>query len=172
MAITNSKSLSGDLGLNEGHGLRSVLVDVLLVGVGIVSVAAVRVCAVAVALDDARVGRRALEALRTGGEALSSTSSDVVRETSTVVWVAHEDSSLNSSESISGKSSSGATAKSIVHNLSTLGVSDKNNLCAWALLVVGGHGFDNGLGSLCSRAVVAGTATGGLAPAGRVIDGL
>jgi hypothetical protein len=40
--------LRSDLGLDEGHSLRTVLVDVLLVGVCIVSSAAVRVGRVAV----------------------------------------------------------------------------------------------------------------------------
>ena len=54
--------------LDEGQRLCSVLVDVLLVRVGIVAVAAVRVGRVAVRLNDGRLGRRALEALGTGGE--------------------------------------------------------------------------------------------------------
>lgn len=54
--------LCGDLALDEGHGLRAVLVDVLLVSIGVVSGAAVWVSCIAVRLDDAGTGRRALEA--------------------------------------------------------------------------------------------------------------
>lgn len=54
--------LSGDLALDESHGLAAVDGDVLLVVVGVVAVAAVRVLGVAVRLDDAGRGRRAREA--------------------------------------------------------------------------------------------------------------
>ena len=60
--------LGGKLALDESESLRAVLVDVLLVGVGIVAVAAVGVGRVAVRLDDACVGGRALEASRAGSE--------------------------------------------------------------------------------------------------------
>lgn len=56
------------LGLDEGQSLRAVLGHVTLVGGGVAAVAAVRVRRVAVGLDDARVGRRALEAAGAGGE--------------------------------------------------------------------------------------------------------
>lgn len=48
--------LCGDLGLDESQSLRAVLVDVLLVGVGVVAGAAVWVSCVAVRLDDACIG--------------------------------------------------------------------------------------------------------------------
>ena len=51
--------LSSELALDEGKGLVSVDADVLLVVVRVVSVAAVRVLGVAVALDDAGAGGRA-----------------------------------------------------------------------------------------------------------------
>jgi len=54
--------------LDESKCLRAVLVDVLLVRVGVVAVAAIRVRRVAVRLDDGRVGGRALEAAGAGGE--------------------------------------------------------------------------------------------------------
>jgi len=54
--------------LDESEGLLAVLVDVLLVRVGVVAVAAVRVGRVAVGLDDGRVGGRALVAAGAGGE--------------------------------------------------------------------------------------------------------
>ena len=60
--------LCGDLALNERKSLRAVLVDVLLVSIGVVTVAAVWVSGVAVRLDDAGAGGRALEAGRAGGE--------------------------------------------------------------------------------------------------------
>jgi len=60
--------LSGDLALNESQRLWAVLVDILLVRVGVVAVAAVGVGRVAVRLDDTWVCRGALEAGWTGGE--------------------------------------------------------------------------------------------------------
>jgi len=54
--------------LDERKRLLTVLVDVLLVRVGVVAVAAVRIRRIAVRLDDARVGRGALEAALAGGE--------------------------------------------------------------------------------------------------------
>src|SRR5690349_1266596 len=54
--------------LDEGKRLLAVLVDVLLVRVGVVAVAAVGVGRVAVRLDDGRAGRRALEAAGAGSE--------------------------------------------------------------------------------------------------------
>jgi Mn2+/Fe2+ NRAMP family transporter len=57
-----AQHLCGDLGLDEGKSLGSVLVDVLLVGVGVVAVAAVWVGRIAVRLDDGGTGRCALEA--------------------------------------------------------------------------------------------------------------
>lgn len=139
--------------------------------VGVISVAAIRISGIAVALDDAGVGGRALESLWTSGETLSCTCSDVVRKTGAVVGVTHEDGSLDSVESIAGKCRSRTTAESVVHNLATLRVSNKNNLCAWALLVVRCHGLDNGLGSLRGRAIVAGATTGGLSTTSWVVDG-
>jgi hypothetical protein len=54
--------LCGDLGLDESKSLRTVLVDVLLVSIGVVAVAAVWVRGIAVRLDDGGVGGRAGEA--------------------------------------------------------------------------------------------------------------
>lgn len=56
------------LALDELHGLRAVLVDVLLVRVGIIAVAAVGIGRIAVRLDDAWARRRAGKASRTSGE--------------------------------------------------------------------------------------------------------
>ena len=42
------RRLCGELALDESESLRAVLVDVLLVGVGIVAVAAVRISSIAV----------------------------------------------------------------------------------------------------------------------------
>ena len=53
--------LSSELALDEGEGLVSIDADVLLVVVGVISVAAVWVLGVAVALDDAGAGGRAGE---------------------------------------------------------------------------------------------------------------
>ena len=60
--------LSSDLALDEGESLVAVDVNVLLVVVGVVSIAAVWVLRVAVALDDAAAGRCAGESSRAGGE--------------------------------------------------------------------------------------------------------
>lgn len=60
--------LSSDLALDEVESLVAVDVDVLLVVVGVVAVAAVWVLRVAVALDDAAIGGRAGEALGTSGK--------------------------------------------------------------------------------------------------------
>jgi hypothetical protein len=61
-----------ELALDESERLGAVLVDVLLVCVGIIAVAAVRVGGVAVRLDDAGAGWRAFEATGTGGELVMS----------------------------------------------------------------------------------------------------
>lgn len=66
--VQKKPRLSSNLALDEVESLVAVDVDVLLVVVTVVSVAAVWVLRVAVALDDAAVGRRAGEALGTGGE--------------------------------------------------------------------------------------------------------
>lgn len=63
-----AKHLCGDLALDESQSLRSILVDVLLVGIGVVAVAAVWVGGVAVRLDDGGAGGCALEARWAGGE--------------------------------------------------------------------------------------------------------
>ena len=127
--------------------------------VGIISIAAVGIGRIAVALDNAGVGRRALEALGTSGKALSCTRSDVVRKTSAVVGVTHEDSSFDRAESSAAQSGSRTAAESVVHDLATLRVTDENNLCARALLVVRCHGLNDSLGSLRGGAIVAGTTT-------------
>ena len=60
--------LSSELALDEGESLVAVDVDVLLVVVGVVSITAVWVLGVAVALDNAGAGRCAGEASRAGGK--------------------------------------------------------------------------------------------------------
>lgn len=62
------RGLGGEFGFDECEGLGAVFVDVLLVRVGIVAVAAVGVCGVAVGLDDAGAGGGALETGGAGGE--------------------------------------------------------------------------------------------------------
>jgi hypothetical protein len=61
-----------ELALDEGKRLRAVLVDVLLVRVCIVTVAAVRVGGVAVRLNNAGAGWGASKARRTSGELCTS----------------------------------------------------------------------------------------------------
>lgn len=65
---TNLTHLRSDLALNESQRLRAILVDILLMGVGVIAIAAVRVRGVAVRLDDAGVGGRAGEACWAGGK--------------------------------------------------------------------------------------------------------
>lgn len=64
----HAKHLCGELALDEVESLRAVLVDVLLVGIGIISGAAIWVGRVAVRLDDGGGSWRALEALWAGRE--------------------------------------------------------------------------------------------------------
>ena len=54
--------------------------------------------------------------------ALIRASTHVVRQTSTIMWVTHEDTGLNSGKSSTCKSGASATAKSIIHNLATLAI--------------------------------------------------
>jgi hypothetical protein len=54
--------------------------------------------------------------------ALSCACADVVGETSTVVWVTHEDGGLDGSESVTSESCTSTSAKGVVHNLTTLHV--------------------------------------------------
>lgn len=70
----HSRNLCSDLALDEGHCLRAVLVDVLLMRVSIVSGAAVRVSRVAVGLENGNIGGRAAEASRTSSELYRSVS--------------------------------------------------------------------------------------------------
>jgi hypothetical protein len=126
-----------ELALDESERLGAVLVDVLLVCVGIIAVAAVRVGGVAVRLDDAGAGWRAFEATGTGGElvmseivpisfgrarayASCSAGSDIVWQTVLVVRVPHEDGRLNGVESIAGKRRPRAATEGVVKDLSAL----------------------------------------------------
>lgn len=116
----SSAHLCGDLRLDERQRLRAVLVDVLLVRVCVVSIAAVGVGGVTVALDDAGAGRGALEALRAGGETLGGAGADVVGETGAVVGVAHEDGGLDGGEGVAAEGGAGTAAEGVVHDLSSL----------------------------------------------------
>jgi hypothetical protein len=133
-----AKHLCGDLGLDESKSLGAVLVDVLLVSVGVIAVAAVWVRGIAVRLDDGGVGGRAGEAwwarsklrvvlidwaeLRLGHKTYASSlaRSHVVGKTLAVVGVTHEDGGLDSRERVAGQSSAGTTAEGVVHDLTTL----------------------------------------------------
>lgn len=70
-----SSSLT-QLALDEVESLLSVLVDVLLVSVGVVARAAVRISRVTVALDEGRAAGRAMEAAGAGGELICLVSPD------------------------------------------------------------------------------------------------
>ena len=61
LLFASTPRLSSELALDESKSLATVDADILLVVVGVVSVAAVRVLGVAVTLDDAGAGRRAGE---------------------------------------------------------------------------------------------------------------
>jgi predicted DNA repair protein MutK len=133
-----AKHLCGDLGLDESKSLGAVLVDVLLVSVGVVAVAAVWVRGIAVRLDDGGVGGRAGKAWWACSElgimlvncmklrfeqktyASSLARSYVVGKTLAVVGVTHEDGGLDSRERVAGQSSAGTTAEGVVHDLTTL----------------------------------------------------
>jgi hypothetical protein len=112
--------LCGDLALDEGKSLVAVDVDVLLVVVGVVSVAAVRVLGVAIALDDAGTGGCAAETRRAGSEALRLAGAHVVGKSVAVVGIAHENSDLDGFESVAGEGGSGTTADGVVHDLTSL----------------------------------------------------
>lgn len=86
--------------------------------------------------------------------------------------VAHEDGGLDGVEGVAGKSGTSTAAEGIVHNLATLRVTDQDDLGVGAALVQAGDGFDDGLGALTRRVLVADTAALGLATARRVGDGL
>jgi len=158
--------------LDERHGLRAVLVDILLMRVRVVAVAAVGIGGVAVGLDDGRVGGGALEAGGAGGEALVLARPDVVGKSIDVMRIAHEDSSLDGLERSTGESRASAAAEGVVEDLTALGVADHDDCSVGTLLVEGCDGLDHGLGSLRGGAIVAGTATAALAAASRIDDGL
>ena len=97
--------------------------------------------------------------------ALRLACANVVGKTVAVVGVAHEDGGLDGVEGIASECGSGATADGVVHNLTTLKtirncfdndcvsmthlrVTNEDNLCAGALLVVGSDGLDDSSGSL------------------------
>jgi hypothetical protein len=131
-SFDQSNRLSSDLGLDESQCLGTVLVDVLLVRVGVVSVAAVGIGRVAVRLDDAGGGWRAREARRTSGEALVGAGANVVGQTGAVVGVAHEDGGLDGCEGVAGKGCAGSAAEGVVHDLATLvtvSVLFQNDIC-------------------------------------------
>jgi hypothetical protein len=95
--------------------------------IGIVAIAAVRVCSVAVTLDLA--GRGALEATGTGRKARGCACSDVVRQAGDVSWIAHEDCGfdLGDGRRLDGNCGVGyaligiaTTTKSVVKDLATL----------------------------------------------------
>lgn len=86
--------------------------------------------------------------------------------------VAHEDGGLDGVEGAAGKSRASTTAESVVHNLTTLRVADQNNLGVGAALVQAGDSFNDSLGALACRVLVADAAALGLATASRVGDGL
>lgn len=104
------------------------------------------------------------------------------------MWVAHEDGSLDSLESVASEGGSSTTAESVIHDLTTLylfsncrngvvegtylGVSDEDKLGAGALLVVGVDGLDDSSGSLARRVVVADATASSLTTASRVDDSL
>jgi len=138
MSIVNSCKLA----LNEGQSSLAVLCAIALMSAGVGSIAAVGIRSVAVGLD---LGCRwALEAGGPGSESMSRTGADIVGKTCDVARVTHEDRSLDISDGSSddGDGSVGvtlvgipSTAKCVVENLTTLGVSDKDELGAGALAV-------------------------------------
>ena len=113
---------------------------------------------------------------------------DVVGKTVAVVWVTHEDRRLDGLEGVAGQSGTSTAADGVVHDLTSLQtvnirrswgsrhhpylrVSDKDDLSARALLVVGSNGLDNRCGSLGSRVVVGYASAGRASTASWVHDG-
>jgi hypothetical protein len=98
-----------------------------------------------------------------------------------VAGVTHEDGSSDLAESSSADGDGGigktlvgvsSTAECVIHNLTTLGVTDKDELSLWALLVEAVNSGSNGVDSLDGRVGVADTTTGGLTTTGGVVDSL
>lgn len=118
--IPPRRHLRSDLALDESQRLRSIPVDILLVGIGVVSIAAVRVRGIAVGLDDARVGRGAREARGASRESRSLARTHVVREAVAVVRVAHEDGGLDGGQGFAGEGGTGAAAEGVVEDLPAL----------------------------------------------------
>jgi len=96
---------------------------------------------------------------------------DVVGETVAVVGVAHEDCGLDGCQGGAGQCGTCAAADGIVHDLTSLRVSDEDDLGVRALLVVRSNSLDNSRSSLRSRVVVGNASAGRSSTARWVYDG-
>jgi hypothetical protein len=124
-----------NLALDEAHGLRPILLHILLVSIRVVPIATVRIWPVAVRSDLA--GGCAAEAPCTSSKletlvlepkqndveayAFGLAGPNIVGKTSNVSWVSHKDGSLDRVQGVTGKSLTGASAESIIHDLPILG---------------------------------------------------
>lgn len=176
---TSAAAAAAELGLDESKGLLAVLGAVALVGGCVVARAAVRVGRVAVVLELG--GRGAGVAGRAGIEAISSAGSHIVGETSPVTGVTHHDDGLDlvkgagvDTRGAGGDTSTAvrSTADGIVHDLTTLRISDKNNLGVGAASIETVDSRGNGVGALSGGIAVLDAAARGLATTGWVDDGL
>lgn len=109
-------------------------------------------------------------ALYRGTYALSRACADVVRQASPVVRITHEDGCLDRCKRVASKSSTGATAQSVVDNLSSLGVSDQHDLRAGASLVQAVNSRDHGSCALARGLIIGDAAAASLSTAGRIAD--
>jgi hypothetical protein len=113
--------------------------------------------------------------------ALSGAGADIVRQTRDVSGAAHENGSLDHVERAGrdarcgrgdARTGVGAAADGVVHDLSALGVSDKDNLGVWTALVEAVHGGGHGSRALGGRSAILDAAARRLSAASRVADGL
>lgn len=80
--------------------------------------------------------------------ATSLASAHVVGKAVLVVGVAHEDGGLDGGEGSAGQGGAGAAAEGVVHDLTSLGVADHDDLGVGAALVQAVDGRDDGRGAL------------------------
>lgn len=163
---------SVELRLDERERLLAVDVDILLVVVCVVSVAAVGILSVAVGLGVVWIAGRALISRRAGSElvqsvgctprrhldretyALSLARSNVYALALGEVRISQEDSSFNGVEGASAEGGAGAAAVGVVHDLATLRIANQDDLSVRATLVKASHSGNNRLSALVRGRIV------------------
>lgn len=112
---------------------------------------------------------------------LSLACADVVRKTSNISGRAHKDGRLDLVERAGGDGRGGGvdvgagirpTADGVVHDLTTLGVANQDDLSIGAAGVEVVHSRGDGVGALTSRLAILYTAAAGLTAASRILDRL